>query len=80
MKGHEYWHAWAQFLQRWGLKNLTVSFFGSFSAMLVLLAQVLYMLQPLVSSKDNSQGYTALAQMLENKLERDLFLEYIIED
>ena len=80
MEGRVYWYAWAQFLQRWGLKNLTASIFTSFSALPVLLAQALYLLQPLIGTSDNSQRYSALAKMLESNVERDLFIEYIIEE
>jgi len=79
MEGRIYWYAWAQFLQRWGLKNLTANIFTSFGALPVMLAQVLYVLQPVASSKDSSQKYAALANLLESDVEREMFIQYMVE-
>ena len=77
MKEPAYWDNWAQFLQHWGLKNLTVKTFEASSALPVLFSQFLYFLQPLVSTNETSFRIGVMAEMLENHDERALFIEYI---
>ncbi len=77
MKEPAYWDHWAQFLQHWGLKNLTVKIFEASGALPVIFSQFLYFLQPLISTHETSFKISAVAEMLENHDEREIFIEYI---
>ncbi len=67
------WFDWARTLQHWGINQGVASLLEGFGSLSILLAQLLYLSQPLLAGAVNSDSVQALAQVLENPLERRQF-------
>jgi hypothetical protein len=73
------WSSWACTLQRWGVKAGVATLLESAGSLTVLFAQVLYLSQPLLSGAVSSHSLQALAQVLENPIDRREFVSFLRE-
>ncbi len=71
------WSEWARFLQRWGLGSLTALLLESSAPVNLLLAQLVYIGQPLLGHPEAVDKWQALGQMLENQDESRRFAAYL---
>jgi len=70
MEKYSVWEKWAQNLHRWGIDGPADIFLTAIGPLSVVFAQSLILVRPLFS---NSQEWDALAEMIENPAERNLF-------
>lgn len=73
------WANWARTLQRWGLKELVAFMLESTGALNVMLAQVVYISQPLFFGAVNPDLMAKFAQVLENPTTRTEFISFLKE-
>ena len=73
------WNHWARTLQRWGIKDGVASLLESAGSLTVLLAQILYLSQPLLSGSVSSPSLHAFARVLENPSDRREFVSFLRE-
>jgi hypothetical protein len=73
------WINWARILQRWGIRNATASFLEATGSLSVLVAQVLYLSQPLLSGAVSSRVLNEFALVLENPVEKREFISFLRE-
>jgi hypothetical protein len=78
-ENQQIWANWARTLQRWGLKELVALLLESAGALNVMLAQVVYISQPLLSAAVNPGLLEKFAQVLENPATRTEFVSYLKE-
>ena len=73
------WIAWARTLQRWGLKEATATVLETAGSLNMLVAQLLYLGQPLLSGTLYSGSLNSFAQLLENPSDRKEFASFLSE-
>jgi hypothetical protein len=73
------WRAWAGFLQRWGVVDLTASLLEAAGPLSVLGAQFVYLLQPLLGPVSPAGHLDALARLLEDGQQTRDFVKYLRE-
>ncbi len=73
------WMDWARTLQRWGIKDGLASLLEITGSLGVLLAQMLYLIQPMLSGALSSSSLLAFAQVLENPDDRQKFITFLRE-
>jgi hypothetical protein len=73
------WITWARTLQKWGLRETAASLLDSAGSLSILLAQILYLSQPLLSGTISSHSLQAFAQVLENPVDRKEFVSFLRE-
>ncbi len=73
------WIAWARTLQRWGVRETAASLLDSVGSLGTLLAQIIYISQPLLSGTISSRSLHAFAQVLENPADRQEFISFLRE-
>ena len=73
------WSDWARTLQRLGIKDAVASLLETAGSLTVLLAQVLYLGQPLLSAAFSPRSLDMLAQVLENPVNRREFVTFLRE-
>jgi hypothetical protein len=73
------WVNWTRTLQRWGLNELVAFLLESAGALNVMLAQVVYLGQPLFSGVVNPRSLENLAEVLENPVARSEFVSFLKE-
>jgi hypothetical protein len=78
-ENQQIWKVWASTLQRWGIKNGVASLLETAGSLTVLMAQVLYLSQPLLSGAVSSHSIHAFAQVLENPIDRREFISFLRE-
>jgi hypothetical protein len=78
-ENQQIWANWAHTLQRWGLKELVAFLLESAGALNVMIAQVVYISQPLFSGTVNPGVLEEFAQVLENPSTRAEFISYLKE-
>lgn len=76
VNAQERWKGWAERLERWGLKDLAVTFLEAAGPFRNIAAQLVYMGSPLFSSADD-QGWQAFASTLEDRHSSRLFADYL---
>jgi hypothetical protein len=79
-ENRQMWAYWARTLQRWGVKNLVAFLVESAGALNMMLAQVLYLGQPLLSGAVTSASLERLARTLEDPALRMEFICYLKEN
>jgi len=79
VEDRQMWANWARILQWWGLKEPIASFLESAGALNVILAQVVYISQPLFSGVVNPGSLDNFAQVLEDPATRTEFVSYLKE-
>lgn len=73
------WIVWARALERWEIKNGVASLLEIAGSLNVLLAQVLYLSQPVLIGTVPSSSLSSLAQLLENPDHRQEFISFLRE-
>jgi hypothetical protein len=73
------WIDWARTLQRWGIKDGLASLLEITGSLGVLLAQMVYLIQPMLSGALSSSSLLAFAQVLENPDDRRKFITFLRE-
>jgi hypothetical protein len=73
------WMDWARTLQRWGIKGGLASLLEITGSLGILLAQMVYLIQPMLSGALPSSSLLAFAQVLENPDDRRKFITFLRE-
>jgi hypothetical protein len=71
---HHIWRGWAVILHNWGLNEVVASFLEAFGSLSLLAAQLVYLGQPLLGGLAPPGYMQALAVMLEDNSNREVFL------
>jgi hypothetical protein len=74
------WEVWARMLQRWGITETAAFLLEASGSMSVLVAQVIYLGQPLLSGVVSAVSLQSLAHLLENPAERQAFATFLREN
>jgi hypothetical protein len=74
------WISWARTLQRWGIKDGVASLLEISGSLSVLLAQIMYISQPILSGAVSSNSIQSLARVLENPDDRREFVSFLREN
>lgn len=74
------WVDWAQILQRYKLQQPAAVILEAAGPLTVLLAQMVYLGQPLLGSTGPQSRWTALAQLLEDREATRSFAAYLREE
>jgi hypothetical protein len=74
------WMSWASALKRWGMNETVASLLEGADPLSVLFAQVVYLSEPLLSGVASQYALRALAQVLENPVDRRAFASFLRED
>lgn len=73
------WHTWASNLHRWGLQDGTAVLLEIAGPLTMLLAQVVYIGQPLFGKLVSADSMTALVTMLEEPAQTKAFVKILRE-
>jgi hypothetical protein len=73
------WNTWALALQHWGINREIASILETAGSLSVLLAQLIYLTQPLLCGVIPSQSVNTCAKMLENPSIRHEFITVLKE-
>lgn len=73
------WDSWARALERWGMRKAVASLLEAAGSLSVLVAQVLYLSQPLLSGAVSSRSLHAFAHVLENPADKRDFISFLRE-
>ncbi|HNZ13039.1 MAG TPA: hypothetical protein PKL11_05230 [Anaerolineaceae bacterium] len=74
-----HWMIWAQFLQRWGVKEIAAALLEAGGPLNIFMAQLAYAGGPLFSSQQPS-GWQALAETLENPQQSRAFAAFLRQE
>ena len=78
-KGPQIWHAWVDSLSRWGLSDWVAVVLETAGPLNILAAQVVYLVQPLLTSGAGRSSLDALAHLLEDTAETQAFVNMLRE-
>jgi len=73
------WQIWAKNLHRWGVRDAAAVLLEAIGPLNLVLAQGLYLIQPLFTTPTSKNHLKALAEVLENDDETHLFATYLRE-
>lgn len=73
-------HTWAQSLYRWGINDIIASLLEAAGPLTILVAQVIYIGQPLIAYDRLSKSLTVLAEMLEKSEDTQAFIGLLREE
>ncbi len=73
------WIEWARTLQRWGIKDGMASLLEITGSLGVILAQIVYVFQPMLSGALSSSSLLAFARVLEEPEVRRKFITFLRE-
>jgi hypothetical protein len=73
------WMLWRSTLQRLGINEIVALLLEGTGSMSVLIAQVVYLSQPLLSGMISSHTLSAFAQVIENPTDRQKLISYLRE-
>jgi hypothetical protein len=73
------WIYWARLLHHWGIKDGMASLLEITGSLGVLLAQIVYLSQPILSGAIPSSSLLTFAHVLENPEDRRKFITYLRE-
>jgi hypothetical protein len=73
------WRHWRSTLQHLGINEIVALLLEGAGSMNVLIAQVVYLSQPLLSGLISPHALSAFAQMIENPTDRQKFISYLRE-
>ena len=71
------WQIWADNLNRWGVKDLTVTILEALGPLSLLGAQLVYVGQPFLDPFFRKGHLDAMANLLENPQEKQAFIAYL---
>ncbi len=80
MNPKQTWQVWVEVLRRLKALDLAVIFLEAFGPLNLLGAQLIYLGQPILSVLAPAEHLQALANMLEDSVERKAFIEYLREE
>ena len=80
MQERSFWLSWAHILQRWGLREPVAALLEAGGPLSLLLAQIVYLGQPLLSGSSSAGAWQALAEMLEDPLQTRSFAAFLREE
>jgi hypothetical protein len=78
-ENRQIWESWVRALHRWGVDETVAFLLEAAGGLNVMLAQVMYLSQPLFSGAVASGSLEKLAQMLENPAMRREFVSFLKE-
>jgi hypothetical protein len=73
------WQVWAHSLHRWGVNEVAAAFLEAGGPLNLVLAQGIYLVQPLFSSFASKNHLETLARVLEEPEETQSFVNYLRE-
>lgn len=73
------WRSWASFLQHWGIEGWAASVLEAVGPLAVLGAQAIYLSTPLLKHVLPDHQLDALARMLEDRGQVQIFVSYLRE-
>ncbi|MBN2146575.1 MAG: hypothetical protein JW726_04265 [Anaerolineales bacterium] len=73
------WHVWAKNLHRWGMEDGAATLLDAAGPLTMLLAQFVYVGQPLLGRLVSPESIEALADMLEEPTQTKAFVETLRE-
>lgn len=79
IKNQHIWRVWSDTLHRWGMDDLVATLLEASGPLTVLGAQVVYVVQPTLSSLLPSGHLQALAEVLEDNDQAQAFANYLRE-
>ena len=80
MQGCDIWQAWAQALERRGLKEITATFLEAAGPMTLLLSQIAYFSQPFFGRILPAGQWVELGHLLEDRNESQHFAAFLREE
>ena len=76
----KFWPEWARFLHLWGLDHVAAALLETAGPLTIILAQLVYVSQPLIGSGQPAGRLQALATLLEDQEESRSFANYLREE
>jgi hypothetical protein len=73
------WSYWSQTLHRWGISGAAASLLEGSGSFGLLIAQVIYLSQPLLSGVVSASSLQAFARVLDNPGEKQAFIRCLRE-
>ncbi len=73
------WVKWRTVLQKWGLRAYIATLLEALGPLNVVGAQLLYFSRPFVPGTTRKSQWQALARLLEDSEQRDLFTQFLQE-
>jgi hypothetical protein len=73
------WRHWRNTLQHLGINEIVALLLEGAGSMNVLIAQLVYLSQPLLSGMISPLALSAFAEMIENPTDRQKFISYLRE-
>jgi len=73
------WHTWARILHRWGMQDIAAALLDASGPLNVLMAQLIYLSQPMLGLFLSRDHLDAFASMLEDTVETHEFTTYLRE-
>lgn len=73
------WIAWARTLHKWGVSETAATLLESAGSLCVLVAQLLYISQPLLSDAISGRSIDDFTRVLENPTDRQEFISFLRE-
>jgi hypothetical protein len=73
------WREWARIMQHWGIKDAMASLLEITGSLSVILAQIVYLFQPMLSGALSSSSILAFARVLEEPDVRREFITFLRE-
>jgi len=74
------WRIWADFLQRWRIRELAVSLLESMGPFTILGAQLIYITQPFLPQSLTNHHLDELTRLLEDNNQVQAFVNYLSEE
>jgi len=74
------WRRWAEYLQRWGMREFAAWFLEAIGPLNLLGAQLVYIGQPLLELFIPDGNMEAIAKILEEPKEAEAFVAYLREE
>jgi len=75
-----YWNGWIHAIQRWNLGGIVAFFLQSTGPLSVVMAQLVYMGQPLFATSPGDARWSALGRLLESQSSRNQFVSCLHEE
>jgi hypothetical protein len=76
---YKFWRIWADHLQYWGLDEFAAGVLEAAGPFNLILAQLVYLGQPLFSSTTSQVGFRTFAALLEDQAEAQSFVQLLRE-
>lgn len=73
------WASWSRTFHQWGISEGVASILEESGSLSMLVAQFLYISQPLLQGVISARSLQAFAQVLENPIEKRAFISFIRE-